>query len=155
MKENLPEKIVLTLIMVGWWLFLPVAGYSSLTDELCDATAHVTYMWSHANFWHLAGNLFVLWLIKGKMYLAPAIVIAWITSYLPAWSIYGEVGMTVGFSGVLFAIVGIKWGVAANLKRFSTKALPFALIGILIPHLNWCIHFYSMVAGYIYGRSSK
>ena len=163
MRRELTEKILLTLVMVVWWIFLPMMGYENGNH---DIPSHLAYMWSHVNFWHLAGNLFVLWIMRGRLYLAPSLVIAFLASFLPAWSIWGELGTTLGFSGVLFAIGGIKWGVYCTKRygrhfsscafhNFALKALPFALIGILIPHLNWCLHLYALAMGYVYGRTQK
>lgn len=154
------EKAILTVGMLLWWLLMPMTGY---TAGDCSLWPHVAYMWSHASVWHLAGNLFVLWIMRSPLRLLPSAVIAIAVSYLPAWSIWGDVGMTLGFSGVLFAMWGIKWGVyctrrygrrlsACALDEFAMKAVPFALLGIVVPHLNWCIHLYALITGYVYGR---
>lgn len=163
MRRETTEKAVLTAVMALWWLLLPMTGYQ---PGDWHPWPHLAYMWSHANVWHLAGNLVVLWIMRGRLYLMPSVVIAFLVSYIPAWSIYGDLGVTLGFSGVLFAIGGIKWGVyctkrygryfsACAMDDFVRKALPFALIGIVIPHLNWCIHLYALLAGYVYGRSRQ
>ena len=154
------EKAILTVGMLLWWLLMPMTGY---TADDCSLWPHVAYMWSHASVWHLAGNLFVLWIMRSPLRLLPSAVMAIAVSYLPAWSIWGDVGMTLGFSGVLFAMWGIKWGVyctrrygrhfsACALDEFAMKAVPFALLGIVVPHLNWCIHLYALITGYVYGR---
>lgn len=154
------EKAILTVGMLLWWLLMPMTGY---TADDCSLWPHVAYMWSHASVWHLAGNLFVLWIMRSPLRLLPSAVIAIAVSYLPSWSIWGDVGMTLGFSGVLFAMWGIKWGVycsrrygrrfsACALDEFAMKAVPFALLGIVAPHLNWCIHLYALITGYVYGR---
>lgn len=164
MRRETIEKAVLTLVMVAWWLLLPATGYAQGDTE--SLWPHFAYMWSHAGIWHLAGNLFVLLIMRPRLYLLPSVVIAFIASYIPAWSLYGEVGVTMGFSGVLFAVWGIKWGVYCRDRygrQFSTcardeflmKAVPFALIGIVIPNLNWCIHLYTLVMGYVYGRCRR
>lgn len=158
------EKIVLTVAMVVWWIFLPRTGYT--TADTDNVWPHLAYMWSHVNFWHLAGNLIVLWIMRGRLYLIQALLIAFLISFIPAFSIWGDLGTTLGFSGVLFAIGGIKWGVYCSkrygkyisstaFRDFARKALPFALIGILIPHLNWCLHLYALLFGYVYGRGRK
>ena len=155
------EKSILSFVIITYWLFAPKIGYENGDTE--NIQAHVLYMFSHVNLWHLAGNLFVLWFLKGKLYIVPSLMIAFLVSFIPGISIWGDVGLTMGFSGVLFAIWGIKWGVHCRNKyglqlsadafdEFMTRAFPFALIGILIPHLNWCIHLYSLLAGYLYGR---
>jgi hypothetical protein len=74
-------------------------------------------------------------------------------------------GVTLGFSGVLFAIVGTKWGlyigewsrqgatpmVRKYAGQFMMKILPFAIVGTIIPHVNWCLHTYCLLAGFAYG----
>lgn len=164
MKREMFEKILLTVIMVGWYIFMPVVGYTEADSD--NMLPHFAYMLSHVNIWHLIGNLLVLWIMRGQLYLVQSVVIAFLASLIPAFSIWGDLGMTLGFSGVLFAIGGIKWGVycakkygryfsASAFHDFALKALPFALIGILIPHLNWCLHLYALVMGYVYGRGKK
>lgn len=166
MRRELCEKCVVSYILVVSFVFLPAIGYSNW--EIDNPLPHVAYMFCHANVWHLAGNLFVLWILRGRLHLIAAMMIAYLFSLLPSWSIWGEVGVTMGFSGVLFAICGIKWGIycyyASSMGRifgrtalheFMIKALPFALIGIVIPHLNWCIHLYCMLAGFVYGRCRR
>ena len=159
MKRCDALKTVLTAVMVAWWALGEPVGYGSCDDVTAYSTVidHAVYMVSHANVWHLAGNLFVLWLIRGKLYMIPAVVIAFACSFLPSWSLYGGIGVTMGFSGVLFAIGGIKWGVycrgsASAYWTFVKKVLPFALLGVLVPHLNWCLHTYCLVSGLLYGR---
>lgn len=165
MKENIDirrraEKCVLTFILVLSWLFAPKIGYE---NGDMSHMPHLFYMFIHANIWHLLGNLFVLWILRGRLYLLPSMAIAFLASYIPCFSIYGDVGMTIGLSGVLFAIVGIKWGnyCKMNIKsidryeigwKFLTRVVPFALVGILIPHINWCLHSCCLLAGFIYGR---
>lgn len=157
------EKTALTAVMVLWYLLMPVTGYAN-SLSLSEIPNHLIYMISHANVWHLAGNLFVLWILKRRLYLLPSMVIAVVCSFLPSFGLW-PVGMTVGFSGVLFAIVGIKWGVycrsfscagrlfeKGSYEEFCMKALPFALIGFIIPHVNWCLHLYCLLAGFLFGR---
>lgn len=160
MRRELVEKTVISVVLTACWLLLPAVGYQDC--DIKDA-AHFYYMFCHVNIWHLAGNLFVLWLMRGRLYLMPSLLIAYWCSLIPAFSIYGDVGMTIGFSGVLFAIWGIKWGAYCRrniipldryevIWRFMTKVLPFAMIGIVIPHVNWCLHLYCLLAGFVYGR---
>lgn len=146
-KENI-IRIFVTVVTVAWLLLMPEVGYSGDAD----VGGHMLYMVSHAGAWHLAGNLFVLWMIRGKLYMIPSVLIAVACSFLPAWSLWGDMGMTMGMSGVLFAIVGIKWGVffrcnTTAYRTFGRKVLPFALMGVLIPHVNWCLHTYCLIAG--------
>lgn len=166
MRRETIEKCVVTAVLVVSFALLPAVGYRN--GETGQLLPHAAYMLCHANVWHLAGNLFVLWIMRGKLHLIPSVMIAFLTSFIPSWSMWGEVGVTMGFSGVLFAIAGIKWGVYCRyasamgrlfgrtaIREFMMKALPFALIGIFIPHINWCIHLYCMLAGFAYGRGRR
>ena len=163
MKRETIEKCAVTLVLVACWLFLPAVGYTNGDDA--NIKVHLLYIVSHANIWHLAGNLLCLWLIRRELYLYSSLAIAILTSYIPAFSIYGDMGVTLGFSGVLFAIVGTKWGlyigewsrqgatpmVRKYAGQFMMKILPFAIVGIIIPHVNWCLHTYCLLEGFGYG----
>lgn len=190
-KLSIIQKSVITVVLVLWWLIGPTIGYQDIlegcnerptTDIVAYIMPHLLYIVSHAGFWHLAGNLFVLWLIRGKLYLWRALSVAFLCSFMPGigsiWEIWnGEsVPVTVGFSGVQFAIFGIKWGFWCSgqhkgrisrrgrvmdeqrtaisperTKLFFIRVVPFAIIGILIPHLNWTIHLYCLIAGFVVG----
>lgn len=160
-KERI-EKIIITLVLTSWFVMMPHTGYNSDSTNI----EHVTYILSHANIWHLTGNLFVLWLMPIKN-LFPALLIAIVASYMPAagsvWEGLAFNSITMGFSGVLFAIVGSKWGWAIRdtdnkilrklwYRQFATKVLPFAVLGLLVPQINWCLHTYCLLAGFVYGR---
>lgn len=163
MRRETIEKCVVSYVLVACYALLPAIGYENGDTE--RLLPHVAYMFCHASVWHLAGNLFVIWIMRGRMHLLPSLLIGFMASFIPSWSIWGELGVTMGFSGVIFAIWGIKWGEYCRyassmgeifgrsaLHEFTMKALPFAVIGILIPHINWCIHLYCMLAGFTYGR---
>ncbi len=166
MKETQKFKILVTLVLVFWYVAMPQKGYMPFSTDY----THITYMLCHANVWHLAANIFVLWMIREKLYLVSSIVIAFLFSYVPVagtiWDSFVFADQTMGFSGVLFAICGIKWGryiwwqnsqveKRASTKAFLYKALPWAFIGVLIPHVNWSLHLYCMLAGFVYGRCRR
>ena len=170
------EKLLIALLLFVWYVSMPQVGYPYLGHEtgsiqhilICHAEAMV----SHANIWHLLSNLFILLLVR-KLYIIPSLVIAYIASFIPTvgtlWDIMGwltsqEPSMTMGFSGVLFAMLGIMWGNHVRvwyntshfygidaMEAFLTKMLPWAIIGFIIPHVNWEIHLYSLAGGFFYG----
>ena len=174
MRRITVEKLIVTAVLTVWWLTMPVTGYAPIgfrgliaSLDAANTGDHLLYMVSHANIWHLLGNLFVLWIMRSRLYLQESLAIAFLCSYLPAVGLF-PIGMTVGFSGVLFAIFGIKWGVYCQagdaagkeagdmaLINFICKALPFALIGLIIPHVNGCLHLYCLIAGFLYGRYNR
>ena len=146
------EKVMVTAVLVAWWLLMPLDG------------GHLTYWLCHANVWHLACNVFVLWMLRGpRLYMALAVALAVACSYLPAWNAWGGTGVTVGFSGVLFAIIGVEWGVAcrrggvrrrnrAIYRTFVLKAVPLAAVGMVIPHVNGCLHLWCLLTGFAVAR---
>lgn len=167
MKRITIEKIAVTTVLTIWWACLPMVGYDANDFRDANVMEHLGYMVSHANIWHLLANLFVLWIMRNKLYLLPSLMIAFLYSFIPVFGIW-PIGMTVGFSGVLFAIAGIKWGVYCRYSfwysrekgraaawGFVRKVLPYALAGALIPHVNWCLHLYCLLAGFVYGRYNR
>ena len=155
-------KVAVTAVLVVWWLTMPQVGYGS-GGTIWE---HLLWPLSHANVWHLAGNLWVLWWLKGRLHLRAAYVMAVICSFLPVvpgvWDIAGgEAAATCGFSGVICAVIGVKWGAWCGgchgmtaYGTFCKRVLPFVAVGALIPHVNWSIHLYCLVAGFLYGRAA-
>lgn len=165
-------KVVVTAVLVVWWLFGPMVGFCPVgkTDghTIGMIWGHLLWPLSHANVWHLAGNLWVLWWLKGRLCLREAFVMAVVCSFLPelpgVWEIIrpeadasGTVA-TCGFSGVLCAMIGVKWGrwirsrgTASAYREFAKRVLPFVAVGFFIPHVNWSIHLYCLLAGVVYG----
>jgi membrane associated rhomboid family serine protease len=170
------QKVILALLLCGWYVSMPQVGYVYLGHDTGTLPhiilTHAEAMLSHANIWHLLGNLFVLMLVR-KLNIIPSVVIAYLASFIPTvgtlWDIIGrltsqEPVMTMGFSGVLFAMLGVIWGdhvrIWSNTARyygydameaFLMKMLPWALVGFFVPHANWELHLYSLIGGFTYG----
>ncbi|MBP3776771.1 MAG: rhomboid family intramembrane serine protease [Prevotella sp.] len=157
-------KVAITLLLTGWWLFGPMIGYGG-----CDTDAtyhegingtiweHLLWPLSHVNVWHLLANLWVLWYISKPLKVWEGYVIAVVCSWLPVWGLW-EIGATCGFSGVLCGMIGVKWGEwcwsRQSMTAYTTflkRVLPFVAVGIVIPHVNWCIHLYCVIVGLAYG----
>ena len=181
------SKVMMTVLLVVWWLYGPRVGYYPVgeTDGHTIGTLweHIFWPLSHANVWHLAGNLWVLWWLKGeRLYIRECYVMAVLCSFLPVgpglWEIlpFGEATeavVTCGFSGVLCGMIGViwgqwiskchnlahsqdngrkGWGISSAYWTFAKRVLPFVALGFLIPHVNWSIHLYCVLAGVTYGR---
>lgn len=167
---TLIQKTALTVIMLTWYVLYaavlqqpnqaPAVIPAAYVPASSLALHHLLAIITHANIWHLLGNLFVLWLMRSPLHLLPAFIIAYVCSFYPTWGLLWPIGETVGFSGVLFAIVGIKWGRYCRQAAFRhlayadfcMKILPFAVVGILIPNVNWCLHLYCLLAAFAYAR---
>ena len=148
------------------WLLLPTIGYTdgSYPEGVYSSgwvvADHALYMFFHASVWHLTGNLFVLWMLRGKLYLVEAFTTAFLMSWLPAvpgvWNMSAAPLCTVGLSGVIFAIIGIKWGVfcvhrTRGYRTFALKVVPFILLGAVVPNVNWSLHLYCLLMGLFVG----
>ena len=171
------SKALVTVLLVVWWLVGPEVGFCPIggtdgncggTDGNCGGTIweHLVWPLSHANVWHLAGNLYFIWVMKGRLHVREAYVLAVLCSFLPVlpgvWDFSAGEAVrpmaTCGFSGVLCAMVGVKWGrwirgcnnIAAY-GTFARRVLLFVAAGALIPYVNWSIHLYCVMAGVAYG----
>lgn len=161
MKKETVEKLAVAVVLC----FVAVVFQPA---KPADALyRHVWWIFYHANVWHLAGNLFVLWCMTGRLWLWPSVAMTVAASWLPVvpgvWEMWDSLAkpasavVTLGFSGVLFAMAGVKWGVAIKGGRvtwwtFCKKVVPVVLLGALVPHVNWSIHGYCLMMGVAYGR---
>lgn len=136
-------RLTICAILLLSYLLLPKYGFTSVMDS-----GHFLYPLSHANIWHLLANLLCLWMIKADMHLLTCYVIAVLCSFIPCF--VSE--PTMGFSGILFAMVGISWGRVHRLKDMVWRNKWFLIIPIFIPHVNAFIHLYCMIGGYLFGR---
>ncbi|MDR0973797.1 MAG: rhomboid family intramembrane serine protease [Prevotellaceae bacterium] len=131
-------KALIILLLVSCYL---------LFDSLY--TNPMIYMFFHKNIFHLLGNCFWLLFIPNlKRNILPAYVIAVSASILtPEY--------TVGFSGVLMALVGINLSdnrfIGRKCSRFLLvlSAVTFGL-SFLLPNVASFVHAFSIVLGYLY-----
>ena len=145
-------RLVVSFILVGSYFVLPKYGFTFDSSLL----SHLLYPLSHANIWHLAVNIMCLWMLRCPTYILTTFVIAVLCSFLPCPQFsFLDVCLvyepTMGFSGVLFAMVGISWGKVKRFKDMIWRNKWFLIITAFIPHINFLIHFYCLLAGYLYG----
>ena len=141
-------KVIVSVVLVVCYIFMPKYGFIDV-HELSECWyVHLLYPFSHANIWHLLANIVCLWMIPCELHLLISFLLAVLCSILPCF--ISE--MTMGFSGVLFAIVGISWGQVHRFKNMIWKNKWFLVIPIFLPHVNAFIHLYCMIFGYLCGR---
>lgn len=155
-------RLVVSLLLVGSYFFLPKYGFTAF-DGSVNAhiiATHLLYPFSHANIWHLAANILCLWMIPCRLYIFATYVIAVLCSFLPSFCIYDSIvqggfaalkSPTYGFSGVLFAIVGISWGKVHRFRDMIWKNRWYLVVPAFLPHVNFLIHTYCLLVGYLYG----
>ena len=160
------KLFVSAVLLMSFVLGFRVDGSGKGIATYITVWEHAARMLIHDNVWHLAGNLLVLWLMRMPLYLMIGMLIGFVCSWLPVlpgvWELLGIVettatSVTVGFSGVLFAIIGVKWGKAccdgiATYVTVCKKLGPVVVAGAFLPYLNWCLHLYCLLAGLVYGR---
>lgn len=179
MKEK-SIKLIITFILVLSYFFLPKYGFTSFGAVVPEAAVpeasaagflpHLLYPLSHANIWHLAANVLCLWMLRCPLHLLATCIIAVLCSFLPSYSLYDTVcayfsctsaafsplsSPTMGFSGVLFAIVGISWGRVHRFRDMLWRNKWYLVIPAFLPHVNFLIHIYCLLAGYLYGYCAQ
>jgi len=139
-------RIAISIILILSFFLLPKYAYGPESG----ITEHLLYPMSHANIFHLAVNILCLWMIRCPVYILVSLPIAIIASFFPAISLYGDVP-TLGFSGVLFAMVGISWGKINGFRNMVAKNKWYLILPFFIPNINACIHVYCLLLGFVYG----
>lgn len=155
-------KAILSVLMVFAYFALPKYGFASFdgivsTDKI---VTHLLYPFSHANIWHITANLVCLWMVSCRFHIFVAYAIAVLCSFIPSislfdcithWQIEPTQEPTMGFSGILFATVGISWGKVHNFRDMIWRNKWYLIIPAFLPHINFLIHTYCMLLGYLYG----
>lgn len=136
-------KVFVSIVLVGSYFLLPEYGFT-FKGPLAN---HFLYPFSHANIWHLACNILCLFMLPCSLHVLTTFVCAVLCSFLPCFVSES----TMGFSGVLFAIVGISWGNVHRFKDMIWRNKWFLIIPAFLPHVNFLIHIYCLLAGYLVG----
>lgn len=140
-------KVGVSLVLVGSYFLLPKYGFTSFQMDAEGVKNHLLYPLSHANIWHLLANISCLWMINSKLHVAATFAMAVLCSLLPCF----VSDPTMGYSGALFAMVGISWGKIHRFKDMIWRNKWILIIPAFLPHINFMIHLYCLVAGYLYG----
>ena len=141
MKYSL-AKVIASVVLVVSYFTMPQFAFPG-----GGILGHVLYPLSHANLWHLAANIVCLWMIPCGLHLLSAYLVAVLCSFLPCFLFES----TCGFSGVLFAIVGMSWGRVRRFKDMLWKNKWWLVIPIFIPHVNALLHIWCLFGGFLVG----
>ena len=148
-------KVIISVALTLSYFFLPKYGYVAVSGFPVDYTSHLLYPISHANIWHLLLNICCLWMLRCPIRLHVTYPIAVIASFLPCLSFSVQHGFalltepTMGFSAILFAMVGMSWGYIGQFRNMLWRNKWFLIILPFIPHVNFLIHIYTMLLGYL------
>ncbi len=141
MKYSL-AKVIASVVLVLLYFAMPQFAFPG-----GGILGHILYPLSHANIWHLAANIVCLWMIPCGLHLLSAYLVAVLCSFLPCFLVES----TCGFSGVLFAIVGMSWGMVRRFKDMLWKNKWWLVIPIFIPHVNALLHIWCLFGGFLVG----
>jgi membrane associated rhomboid family serine protease len=161
MKEKIIKSVV-SFLLVGSYFFLPKYGFTAFDGSVCGygIASHFLYPFSHANIWHLAANVLCLWMLRCPMHLVATYLVAVLCSFLPSFCLYDSIARggfaallepTYGFSGVLFAMVGVSWGRIHRFRDMILRNKWYLFTPAFLPHINFLIHIYCLLFGYLYG----
>ena len=154
------EKLIICIMLVLSYFLLPKYGFTNFSFDI----GNLLYPVSHANIWHLLANVLCLWILRCPIHIFVTYTIAVLCSFIPSFSIYDCIVQgrfpvlsepTYGFSGVLFAMVGISWGKIHRFKDMVTRNKWILIIPAFLPHINFLIHIYCLFMGYLYGSVTK
>ena len=161
-------RLVVVFVLVGSYFLLPKYGFTFISPVCSDSVgtpishfssliSHLTYPLSHANIFHLAANCLCLFLLRCPLHLAITYTIAVLSSFLPSFalssfhiplsSLHSE--PTMGFSGVIFAMVGMSWGRVHRFREMLSRNKWFLIIPAFIPNINALLHLYCLLLGYL------
>lgn len=142
----LPAKITASATLSIIFL-LPVCATDMSASYHTAWWTHFTYMFFHANVWHLASNIYSLCLFSpSPAKLFAACVIAAIASVFSSQPV-------LGFSGVVFAL----WGISM-LKAGKKACILFtvsAVVSLLVPAFSASVHIGSFFLGWCYAFVEK
>lgn len=141
-------KIAITFLLTAWYFLMPKVGYMGFFP----LWEHLVYPFSHANIFHLLGNLLCLWLLPCSLRVPKSYLVAVIASFIPL--IFTE-QPTMGFSGFLFAVIGMTWGRIRQFRKMCKKIAPYIIVTLFLPNVNWEIHVYCLLFGYVCGVFEK
>lgn len=145
--DGLYTKIITTTILVVSFLLLPKVGFRHFGAEGFDITHNIIFPLSHANIFHLLCNICCMWQMRRiKDYLLPAFFVSLFCSFLPE-----STPDIMGCSGVLFAIIGFKYGKFNMGYRMIKNNILFFIITAFIPNVAVLFHIYCLITAFFIG----
>lgn len=128
-------------------LLLGIDAHSVGVYDGCRWYQHLTYQFFHANIFHLAANLYVMWLCATRLKLSQRqmLLCLAISAMTPATSLMP----TIGASGIVYAMLGIINTMVVEKLRFAMWIAVYIAISALF-NCNWSIHLYCYALGFMF-----
>ncbi len=145
-------KVVITALLVVSNLCAFKVGFTPLGAEDFDILNNILFPLSHANIIHLLCNLWCLWIIRPPYFLCSAVLLSFICSMLPEPFLQEPI---MGASGILFSMIGAKYGEVSRGKELLQKTWLFFLITALLPNVACLYHLYCITTGFAWGWTKQ
>ncbi len=132
----------LTVLVLGFALQLALGMSVGYTDR--SILPHLAFALFHANVFHLAANAMTLSLLRPSWSdLLAGFIISFLASFLAVTPM-----PTIGFSGVLYAMIGMRTTLFRGRFTFPKAWFSgFLLAGLFLPNVNGLLHLLCFVAG--------
>ena len=149
-------KIVIAAIAIVAFCF-PTMAVTYHCSQGEEWWRHVAAVFSHANIFHLAANLYCMALIRFKADWITAFIIALCATFLPApvwsWKEMGFVIMpTCGLSGMILAAIAAEWAKVRDFKSMLKWLVVPILPLTIVPNINTSIHLYCIFIAFLTKR---
>lgn len=146
--DNFLLKLIITTILVVRYLLFPKVGFNPEGMAGFDIYNNIVFPLSHANIFHLLCNILCLWYIRRlSFYLPPAIAISFICSFFPE-----NIHNIMGFSGVLFSIIGLIYGENNRGYDMIKNNWIFFFVTAFIPNVAVLFHIYCLIFSFFIGK---
>ena len=146
-KAKIKTSVYVSLILLACFL-LPIAPQRMGVSVSSPWWTHLSFLFFHAGFIHFLANAYAFyyfystWLFR-RCTLPISIFIAILSSFLAV-----STAPTVGFSGVVFALIGINGAYYTSRSYFISSGIILA-IGLLLPFINGLMHLLCFILGFI------
>ena len=145
-------KSVTVILFIITSLCLPKHGAKPIGAEGFVFSDNILALFIHANWLHLLCNMWAIYCTPSPYYLPSSITIAILATLLPQPFTTQPI---MGISGVLFAIVGAKYGAVRELRQLIRKILPFLVFTAALPNIAALYHCYCLFAAYLFAAYLK
>lgn len=154
MVQGAKEKIsfvAVSLAFVAIYLLHPDVRRFGLHSG-CSWYAHISYPFLHASWWHLAANLYALYMLLSFRPSLKFYILAFIISVTFPFIISTPI---IGLSGFLCALMGLVWWKAKNVYLYHILSVSFILFGFFFSSAAAFLHFYCYTLGVFLGWLNK
>lgn len=144
-RDSILVKAALTAALSAPLLF-PGCAHSYAASWGSPFLNHLCCQFFHTGVWHLAANLYVLWVLR----FSPKEMLAAYALSVPAT--FASASGCVGFSSVLYALMGIR-SARAKISRKAWALFAAAnAVTAFVPSVAFGVHLAAFVSGFLYAK---